>query len=60
MTSKMKTISKRAGAELGQAQLKLGLGFTLTNLYPLATHLLFTAPNNLLIAITNLTLFISI
>ena len=39
---------------MGQAQLKLGLGFTPTNLHqideqeslktPLATHLLFTAP----------------
>ena len=27
MTSKMKTISKRAGAELGQAQLKFGFDF---------------------------------
>ena len=45
---------KQAGAEVGQAQLKLGLGFTPTNFYPidkqetlkrpLATHLLFTAP----------------
>ena len=59
---------KQAGAELGQAQLKLGLGFTPTNLHqideqetlkcPLSTHLLFTAPNSLLIAINNLTLFI--
>ena len=59
---------KQAGAEVGQAQLKLGLGFTPTNWYPidkqetlkrpLATHLLFTAPNSHLIAISNLTLFI--
>ena len=52
----------QAGAELGQAQLKLQLGFTLTYLHQideqetlkrlLVTHLQFTATNSLLIAIT--------
>ena len=69
MCSNKKIIFRQVGAELGQAQLKLGLGFTQTNLHqideqesskhPLATHLLFTAPQQSPnIAITNLTLFI--
>ena len=32
-------IRKQAGAELGQAQLKLGLGFTSTNLHRIARQL---------------------
>ena len=53
---KTKDNTKQPGAELGQVQLKLGLGFTSTNLHqideqetlkhPLAIHLhlIFTAP----------------
>ena len=58
-----KGIKKQAGAQRSQAQLRLGLGFTPTNLHQIDEkesfkHLLFTAPNSLLLAITNLTLSI--
>ena len=59
-----KGIKEQAGAQRSQAQLKLGLGFTPTNLHQIDEkesfkYLLFTAPNSLLLAITILTLFIS-
>ena len=46
-----KGIKEQAGAQRSQAQLKLGLGFTPTNLHQIDEkesfkHLLFTAPNS--------------
>ena len=57
----VKETKRQAGAELGQAQLKLGLAFfnQFASKRPLAANLLFSGPNNHLIAIINITLSIS-